>query len=63
MLWDKKRSLIAITVSSHRSRRRKFNAALRDPRFAHIACVRLERPAAMRAWLLEVLAAYTKAGL
>lgn len=59
-LWDEKKSLITFTVRLHRRRRAGFAAFMRDPRFSHVAFTRLERPAAMDAWLHDVLAALAR---
>jgi adenylate kinase family enzyme len=61
MLWDKKKSLVAWSVTHHRLRRRAFAAATNDPRLAHVAFTRLERPRETEAWARAALAARAKA--
>lgn len=50
-LWDPDRSLLAYTVRTHRKRRRAFEAMLNDPRWAHVAFIRLRSPGEVAGWL------------
>lgn len=54
MLWNPEESLIAYTVKTHRSRRRKFEALTDDPRWSHITIVRLRTPAEIDRWFASV---------
>ncbi len=53
-LWNTDKSLLAYSVKTHRSRRRTFEAAMRDPRWAHIAFVRLRSPEDVSSWLAAI---------
>ena len=53
-LWDVDKSILTYTLTTHRARRRTFEAAMRDPRWAHIAFVRLRSPSAVDAWLAHL---------
>ena len=47
-------SLFVWALQSHWRRRRQWEAALREPEFAHLHVVRLRRPAQAAAWLRAV---------
>lgn len=53
-LWDADKSILTYTLTTHRRRRRTFEAAMRDPRWAHITFVRLRTDADVAAWLAGV---------
>jgi len=48
--WDAD-SLVTFTWKNHRSRRRRYEAAMADPRWPHIKWVRLRRQRELDAWL------------
>jgi hypothetical protein len=54
MLWDQNRSLIAYTLRNYRRKRARFQALMRDPRFAHVTFFRFERPRETDAWLASL---------
>lgn len=49
--WDRDKSILSYTLTTHRSRRRLFEATMRDPRWAHITFVRLRSPEEVSGWL------------
>jgi len=53
-LWDADKSILTYTLTTHRSRRRTFDAAMRDPRWAHIAFIRLRSPEEVAGWLARL---------
>ena len=48
------KSILTYTLTTHRSRRRTFDAAMRDPRWAHIAFIRLRSPEEVAGWLARL---------
>lgn len=56
MLWDRDKSLIAFTVSTHNLRRQDYLTAMRDPRWSHLTFVHLRSPGGASRWLAAVLA-------
>ncbi len=54
-LWDPERSLIAYTIKTHRSRRRRYEAYMRDPRWAHTTFIRLQSERKADRWLDGIL--------
>ncbi|HKS90966.1 MAG TPA: hypothetical protein VJQ83_03485, partial [Tepidiformaceae bacterium] len=54
-LWDKN-SLITFNVTTHRSRRARYAAAMADPRWAHIEFIRLRNPQELQALLGRIRA-------
>ncbi len=50
-LWDPDRSLIAYTIKTHRSRRRRYEAYMCDPRWAHFTFIRLRSEDEVDRWL------------
>ena len=59
-LWDKN-SLITFNITTHRSRRARYAAAMDDPRWAHIEFIRLRNPQELRGFLDRIPAAATAA--
>jgi adenylate kinase family enzyme len=53
-LWNTEKSLFSYTLKTHRARRRIFEAAIRDPRWAHIRFIRLRSVAEVDRWLAGV---------
>lgn len=53
-IWRTDESLLSFAVKTHRARRRRFEQALQDPRWAHITFVRLRSRAAVAAWLRDL---------
>jgi adenylate kinase family enzyme len=51
MLWDTDESLISYIITTHRARRRMFEAQLRDPRWSNITFIRLRSPREVARWL------------
>jgi adenylate kinase family enzyme len=49
--WDDQSSLVAFNLKWHRDRRRRYEAFIAAPEWAHITFVRLSRPAELDAWL------------
>jgi adenylate kinase family enzyme len=54
MLWNTNESLIAYIARHHRSRRRMYEALLRDPRWSHITFIRLRSPQEIARWFDSV---------
>lgn len=54
MFWDTGKSLIAHITSTHRRRRRDYDAMSRDPRWAHLCFIRLRSTEEIDAWLTRV---------
>ena len=52
--WDRDKSILSYTLTTHRSRRRTFEAAMRDLRWAHITFVRLRSPEEVSGWLASL---------
>lgn len=50
-VWRTDDSLISFAIKTHRARRQRFEQALQDPRWAHIAFIRLRSRAEVDAWL------------
>jgi adenylate kinase family enzyme len=57
MLWSSEKSLITFTIKYHRSRRRRFEAALHDPRWSHINFIRLRSVQEVETWISTIGAA------
>lgn len=51
MLWDSRKSLFTFTIVNHRSRRRRYEALMRDPRWSHISFVRFRSPEEVEEWV------------
>ncbi len=62
MFWSPEKSLITFTVRHHRSRRRRFEAAIRDPRWSHINFVRLRSVEEVEQWVEDNTTAFNAAG-
>jgi adenylate kinase family enzyme len=54
LLWNPDKSLIAYTIKTHRARRRRFEALMRDPRWSHLTFIRLRSVEAIDRWLDEI---------
>src|SRR5207244_10360004 len=54
MLWDPERSLIAYTLTTHRARRHRFEAFAREPRWSHLAFIRLRSVEEIDRWLAGI---------
>ena len=54
-LWDPERSLIAYSIKTHRSRRRRYEAYMRDPRWGHLTFIRLRSEQDVERWLDGIL--------
>jgi adenylate kinase family enzyme len=50
MLWDQNKSLFTYTLVNHRSKRKRFQAEMRDPRWSHITFVRLRSTKEVEEW-------------
>ncbi len=53
-LWDQTESLLAFAMRAHAKKRREFETAMHDPRFAHARWIRLRSGNEARALLAEV---------
>ena len=51
MFWNEDKSLITFTIRHHRSRRKRFHAALNDPQWSHINFVHLRSVDEVEAWV------------
>jgi adenylate kinase family enzyme len=54
LLWDPERSLIAYTLTTHRARRRRFEAYAREPRWSHLTFIRLRSVEEIDRWLAGI---------
>ena len=52
-LWSREDSLIAWALTTHHSRRRRFSAHMRDPRWSQASWIRLRSPRETERWLAD----------
>lgn len=50
-LWDTDESLITYTLLNHRERRKRYMAAMHDPKWSHLNFVRLRSQAEIEQWI------------